>query len=48
MEEVVDIAPLLREEAQLYEEQSGDHRLELDVPGAAANRAGRSQRAQRR
>ena len=32
MEEVVDIAPLLREEAQLYEEQSGDHRLELDVP----------------
>jgi len=32
VEEVVDIAPLLREEAQLYEEQSGDHRLELDVP----------------
>jgi signal transduction histidine kinase len=31
VEEVVDIAPLLREEAQLYEEQSGDHRLELDV-----------------
>jgi signal transduction histidine kinase len=32
VEEVVDIAPLLREEAQLYEAQSGDHRLELDVP----------------
>jgi signal transduction histidine kinase len=32
VEEVVDIAPLLREEAQLYEEQSGDHRLELHVP----------------
>jgi two-component system, OmpR family, phosphate regulon sensor histidine kinase PhoR len=32
VEEVVDIAPLLREEAQLYEEQSGDHRLKLDVP----------------
>jgi signal transduction histidine kinase len=32
VEEVVDIAPLLREEAQLYEEQSGDHRVELDVP----------------
>jgi signal transduction histidine kinase len=32
VEEVVDIAPLLREEAQLYEEQSGDHSLELDVP----------------
>ena len=32
VEEVVDLAPLLREEAQLYEEQSGDHRLELDVP----------------
>ena len=32
VEEVVDIAPLLREEAQLYEEQSGDHRVEIDVP----------------
>ena len=32
VEEVVDIAPLLREEAQLYEEQSGEHSLELDVP----------------
>jgi signal transduction histidine kinase len=32
VEEVIDIGPLLREEAQLYEEQSGDHRLELDVP----------------
>ena len=32
VEELVDIGPLLREEAQLYEEQSGDHRLELDVP----------------
>jgi signal transduction histidine kinase len=32
VEEVVDIAPLLREEAQLYGGQSGDHRLELDVP----------------
>lgn len=32
VEEVVDIAPLLREEAQLYDEQSGDHRLELDLP----------------
>ena len=32
VEEVVDIAPLLREEAQLYEEQSGDHRLELYLP----------------
>jgi signal transduction histidine kinase len=32
VEEVVDIAPLLREEAQLYEEQSGDHRVELNVP----------------
>jgi signal transduction histidine kinase len=32
VEEVVDIAPLLREEAQLYEEQSRDHSLELDVP----------------
>ena len=32
VEEVVDIAPLLREEAQLYEGQSGDHHLELDVP----------------
>jgi signal transduction histidine kinase len=32
VEEVVDIAPLLREEAQLYEAQSGDHRLQVDVP----------------
>lgn len=32
VEEVVDIAPLLREEAQLYEEQSSDHRVEIDVP----------------
>ena len=32
VEEVVDIAPLLREEAQLYEEQSREHSLELDVP----------------
>jgi len=32
VEEVVDIAPLLKEEAQLYGAQSGNHRLELDVP----------------
>jgi signal transduction histidine kinase len=32
VEKIVDIAPLLREEAQLYGAQSGNHRLELDVP----------------
>jgi signal transduction histidine kinase len=32
VEKIVDIAPLLREEAQLYDAQSGNHRLELDVP----------------
>ncbi|MGH2921234.1 MAG: ATP-binding protein [Gaiellaceae bacterium] len=32
VEKIVDIAPLLKEEAQLYGAQSGNHRLELDVP----------------
>jgi signal transduction histidine kinase len=32
VEKIVDVAPLLREEAQLYGAQSGNHRLELDVP----------------
>ena len=43
VEEVVDIAPLLREEAQLYEEQSGDHRVEIDVPEEPLAGARRSQ-----
>jgi signal transduction histidine kinase len=32
VEEVVNIAPLLEEEAQLYGGQSLDHRLEVEVP----------------
>jgi signal transduction histidine kinase len=32
VEKVVDIAPLLKEEAQLYGAQSGNHRLEVDLP----------------
>jgi signal transduction histidine kinase len=32
VEEVVDIAPLLKEEAQLYDAQSGEHRVHVEVP----------------
>ncbi|MBA2568588.1 MAG: CHASE3 domain-containing protein [Actinobacteria bacterium] len=35
VEELVDIAPLLEEEAQLYGAQSDHHRLEIDVPAQA-------------
>jgi signal transduction histidine kinase len=31
-EEVLDIAPLLREEANLYSAQSGKHRVDVDLP----------------